>query len=361
MMLPNKLIRMHGRTFECLLLALAILLSGCQSLDLSSKKFPWEKEETIPVPEKIMAVWTEAVHNQTGKPSERGFGGRLMFYDAEQKAIKVEGKVTIFVFDDQREDLTDPAPKYRFIFPANVLEQHFSKSDLGPSYSFWIPLVPVDAPTQPYSLVAKLDGNHGETVLSSLTRKALTGRGPLPAAAKKTDREDVAVDTMVSLAEYQERDKSSATTNRLKTETIELTPSFAHRLQQSSSAKNETNGNLPSEVVRRNGLGESTFQDSNSMTVQSRFGSPPAKSPAPNEPAIQPTEPALRRQPHRGGWLSGLPPTPRSGFRTERPKPDLSKSELSRQAALWFQKEAENQSEAEIPAGNSVAGPAEVD
>ncbi len=328
------------------LVACHLLTCGCQSLSVGKKPFPWEKEKLPPAPENIVAVWTEAVHHQTGKPSERGFGGRLMFHDAEQKAIKVTGKVTIFVFDDQREDLDDPAPKYRFIFPADVLDKHYSQSNLGPSYSFWIPLAPVDSPTHPYSIVARFDGHQGETLVSSLTRKALTGRGPLPSATAKKQLSDESFSgqSVVPVSYEEEIDPATVESQGMKAETIELSPSFSQRLQQPLST------NVPSTMGGKGVSGSASRENSNLVSENAagsdansrQSHSEPQKSLAPSEPSLPPHELSLRRAPHRGEWLSGLPPTPRSGFRNERPKLEQSQSALAQRAEQWFQEEAES-------------------
>jgi hypothetical protein len=314
---------------------------GCQSIK-TDKKFPWEKSTAPVITDHIAAVWTEAVHNQTGKASQRGFGGRLIFYDAEQQPLKVEGQVTIFVFDDERESIEDPSAKYKFVFPANVLDKHYSKSPLGHSYSFWLPLAPADSPTHKYSMVARLDGVHGETVLSSLTRKVLSGRGPAAATAIKTSTSDNS--NSVRKASYAEAITNDQDSRSLKSETIEITPSFSERLRSS-----------PREPTKPEPIEQQSDRNVGDVTESlPAVDSQPAKSPAPSESLTPPTARSPRREPRHGEWLSGLPPTPRSGFRSERTTQLQSHTALSQRAQQWFQAQAQKQSATEAPTENSL-------
>ncbi len=357
-------------------------LTGCQTLKIP-EKMPWVKEEKPAVIDHILAVWTEAVHSQTGKPAQRGFGGRMIFFDAQEKPIEVDGKLTIFVFDDHNINTQDPAAKYKFVFPAEVLPQHFSKSDLGPSYSFWVPLADGNAPTQHFSLVAKFESIHGETVLSSLTKKVMVGSGAAK-VAKETPVEKV--DGEVRPVSYQEfaaakNAEQPSLGREIRSETIELTPSFSQRLAKTTPVTNtDANATIPS--VSGTGVPErgvpinaeridsidrgqpdrieqrpdnfvqpasfdagATTNDSRVMVAGgSSTGSVLSQSQAPSGQLFPPNETAPRREPHRAGWLSGLPPTPRSGFQMERTMSDRSTSELSRRAEQWFRAQAGNPS-----------------
>ncbi|MFW6170661.1 MAG: hypothetical protein ACODAD_09240, partial [Planctomycetota bacterium] len=59
-------------------------LTGCAPLDLTEVKlpaFPWQKTQGEPVPpQRIVGFWSDTVMYQQGKPSVRGFGGRVYFY-----------------------------------------------------------------------------------------------------------------------------------------------------------------------------------------------------------------------------------------------------------------------------------------
>ncbi len=80
-----------------LLLSLLFLFAGCSQFDMS-RRIPW-RADTSDKPRqanKIMATWTDAVsHNPTRQP-QRGFGGRVMFFEADNdKPVKVEGDLAV--------------------------------------------------------------------------------------------------------------------------------------------------------------------------------------------------------------------------------------------------------------------------
>jgi hypothetical protein len=235
--------RFCRRSFQLALLGIWLAISpGCQTMQIPDT-LPWAKDKKPAALNHILAVWTEAVHSQTGQPAQRGFGGRLIFFDAAEQPMEVKGKLTIFVFDDQNSDVQNPAAKYKFVFPSEVLPKHFSKSELGPSYSFWVPLAAGNAPTHHFSLVAKFESDQGETVLSSLTKKVMVGSG---SPKDKLESNQTSSGSGVQPASYREleSDKSSESATgfsetflgralasdsgrEIRSETIELTPSFS--------------------------------------------------------------------------------------------------------------------------------------
>ena len=320
-----------------------VVLTGCQTIQPGAK-FPWEKTAKFEMPEKIMAVWTEAVQHQDGKVAQRGFGGRIFFYDKQEQPVKVDGTVMIYVFDNEDVDTGSYSPQKKFVFLGETLASHYSKCSLGHSYSFWIPLGPVGGASNNLSLVARLDGTNGGSVVSSMTRKFLPGVTP-------PNTTDVAIPTnrmlnSVKQVQYLEPESTATeSNNQSKTDiishTIDLTPSFSKRLQLIGSAEpagvasesTQPNGNKT--VILPN-VSISPTRDESST----HFELP--KSQAPSTPSFPPAESLPRRQPHRAEWLSGLPPTPRSGFRSAKKMPDQSESELARKAAQYFQSQGQN-------------------
>src|SRR5688572_26257626 len=77
--------------------------SGCktpvvESLKLSkiNEQMPWHDADQPRegVPTRVIANWSDAVHYQQNKKPQRGFGGRLMFYDNEGNApVLVDGEL----------------------------------------------------------------------------------------------------------------------------------------------------------------------------------------------------------------------------------------------------------------------------
>ncbi|MFM7563562.1 MAG: hypothetical protein ACKO81_11065, partial [Planctomycetota bacterium] len=273
---PNSS-RSLARTFHFWICLWLVCLTGCQTFDAKAP-FPWEKEKDKPQPDKIMAVWTDAVRTESGKPAERGFGGRVFFYDDKGKPMKVEGTVHIYVFDDDRSMDHVQTPEKKFVFPADTLELRYSKCSLGHSYNFWVPIGSVQGPNRNLSLVTKIELKSGGSVVSSVTRKILPGSGLPPAAlaAKpKSGQPSLAslanpASGSVAQVSYDEplpEDNAAtkpAATRQITAETIQLTPSFTQRLRQlseedkakQSPAINSTRSTSPQEKTQLNDAGK---------------------------------------------------------------------------------------------------------
>lgn len=154
---------------------------GCQSLSKMptlSSPTTWFQgksvEEQHGVPQRLVALWTEDVLNQSGKPSTRGFGARIYFYDAQDKAIQVDGQLVIYAYDDSKPQ-TGPqrAPDRKFVFTPEDFKTHFSESQLGASYSIWIPWDGIDGPRTDISLVPVFTSVSGKIVVGAQTINVL--------------------------------------------------------------------------------------------------------------------------------------------------------------------------------------------
>ncbi len=148
------------RTFLCSLLALSTgcassVFDGSSNRNTKKKKegWSWFKKPEYQEPKSMVAIWTEDTLAVPGKPVTRGFGGRLYFYNEKSQAIPVEGELMVYGFDDSvtPSSTSGPVPTAspsdqelaqagkKFKFTAEQFTQHFSHSDLGASYSIWIP------------------------------------------------------------------------------------------------------------------------------------------------------------------------------------------------------------------------------
>jgi hypothetical protein len=312
-----------------------------------------------------MAVWTDAVRTESGKSAERGFGGRIFFYDDNGKTMKVEGTVHIYVFDDDRSMDQAQVPEKKFVFPADTLDLRYSKCSLGHSYNFWVPIGSVQGPNRNLSLVTKIELKSGGSVVSTVTRKILPGSGlpPTATAAKPKSNQPTSSAPAksptgsVAQVSYDEplENATSATTppaaRQITAETIQLTPSFAQRLRQQTQeekakqtpATSSEGSTLPTEKsdLDRQQHDGSTSQSLNEPAVDSEL----RKSQAQNLQSTQLDAATPRHQPHPAGWLSALPPTPRSGFQNVRPRIDPNSAQQLRRAAALAQAQAETQAQ----------------
>ncbi len=153
-----------------------------QLLDFDLRRnIPWRIGEVVPpkTPTKIVAIWTDAVLHQPGRPPTRGFGGRLMFYGPdESNPIKVDGTLVVYAFDEEGRSPTDVKPDRKYVFPPDQFARHYSKSKLGHSYSIWIPWDEVGGPRKEISLIARFIPKNGAAIVSGQSRQILPGVAP---------------------------------------------------------------------------------------------------------------------------------------------------------------------------------------
>ncbi len=124
----------------CVLLLVCCGLSGCQALRertaSASKRtkelLTWnDQKETDPnqKPEKMVAIWSESIIYGPDSRPTRGLGGRIYFYNVEHQAVPVTGELTVYAYDDQKnEDKTQPDRKY--VISAEQFQEHHSPSEL---------------------------------------------------------------------------------------------------------------------------------------------------------------------------------------------------------------------------------------
>ncbi len=138
---------MHTRWIA--LIGCLVWFSGCASLTTNDKSkskkekswLPWGNKE-YQIPQSLAVVWSEDILNVPGKPATRGFGGRIYFYNEKSQAISVEGELTVHGYDEtfaKPGGVVSPEADKTFKFTPEQFTQHFSQSDLGASYSVWIP------------------------------------------------------------------------------------------------------------------------------------------------------------------------------------------------------------------------------
>jgi hypothetical protein len=154
------------------------LLTTAQSL-CAQVTMPWFNGKPRR-PDRMAVFWTDTVLNQPPFPGVRGFGGRVLFFVSDSdKPVKVDGSLTVFAYDDSDQDMTQTVPDRKFIFTAEQLPRHYSKSKLGHSYSFWIPWDAVGGPQRTISLVCRFEPREGGMIVSESLREILPGSAPL--------------------------------------------------------------------------------------------------------------------------------------------------------------------------------------
>jgi hypothetical protein len=170
----------------CLAALLVAGIAGCsvpkKASDLKpSKLFSLgdddEPEEGIPV--RMEGTWTDTVLNQPGQKPQRGFGGRLIFYGKDDHTpILVDGQLVVYAFDETGRDPTDNKPTRRYVFPGDQMPARMSKTEIGASYSFWLPWDEAGGPQTEVSLVCRFEPKGGAVVVSEQTKHLLPGSLP---------------------------------------------------------------------------------------------------------------------------------------------------------------------------------------
>src|SRR5215471_323342 len=128
------------------------------------------------VPVRLVGAWTDTVMTQPGQKPQRGFGGRVTFYDKEgKKPILVDGQLVVYTFDEAGRQQTDNKPTRRYVFPGDQMPLHMSKSDMGASYSFWLPWDDVGGPKTEVSLICRFEPKGGGVVTGEQTHHLLPG------------------------------------------------------------------------------------------------------------------------------------------------------------------------------------------
>lgn len=202
----------------------ALPLSGCSVVQESATWPPnWfdDKDEKKPLPDRMMVIWTDTVLHQPQQPGVRGFGGRVYFYkDKSPDPIEVDGGLAVYAFDAATTQTASSKPEKKFVFTPDQFAEHMSDSEMGKSYSIWIPWDQVGGESRQLSLVTRFEGRSGGVVISDPTIKLLPGlKTPLSHSKEPT--------ATIQQATYLNPPQQSKTTNDdRQAETIDLPPSF---------------------------------------------------------------------------------------------------------------------------------------
>lgn len=123
--------------------------TGCQTWGNKSTSTTWWGKSKEPVPPdapenfgeavKMDISWKDDVLPGPGGRLQRGVGGRVHFFDKNDKPIRVHGSMTVYGFDEHNGKSTSPRPDKRFHFKDEELQSVYSESAIGHSYSIWLP------------------------------------------------------------------------------------------------------------------------------------------------------------------------------------------------------------------------------
>ncbi len=137
-----------------------------------------KKDEPTPpqVPTRLVSTWTDTILNQQGEKSQRGFGGRLLFFNEEgEDPIRVEGQLVVYAYDERGRAAHETHPTRRYIFPAEQFVRHESEAAIGSSYSVWLPWDAVGGEQKNISLIARFESKAGPLIVGEQTKHLLPG------------------------------------------------------------------------------------------------------------------------------------------------------------------------------------------
>jgi hypothetical protein len=176
-----------NRNFFAVLATFAVLASfGCQSIrkpTVFSRLAPGKSKEIEFVqPHRMAVIWTEdSLPAMNGKKGTRGFGGRVYFYDAQDKPVRVDGELNVYAYDDSSIDdrnaiEANRKPDRKYVFLASEFQKRHSESGIGPSYNVFIPWDEVGGPRKTVSLVPIFKPTNGQLVGSGHAIAMLRGK-----------------------------------------------------------------------------------------------------------------------------------------------------------------------------------------
>lgn len=230
----------------CCSIAVAAIVGGCKSLD-THKLMPWsESKGKAPdpnaVPVRMAVTWLDAAYTAPGKQATRGFGGRVYFYNRDHKAIPVEGELIVYGYDDSTQDNSSRTPDRKYVFTPEQFAQHVSQSELGPSYSVWIPWDAVGGDQKNLSLLPIFRSTGGQVLTGDQTAAVLPGIKPQPLDATPKRTPPVLSNGNPSTAVRQvsyEQTGTDLTEPRIRTTTIDVPMSTKLRLQTVSPGETQ--------------------------------------------------------------------------------------------------------------------------
>jgi len=148
---------------------------------------PRIKESQYATPARMAILWSPAMYNEIGKPATRGFGGRVYFYDAKNKPIAVEGQLVVYAYTNDKPNIDSRVPDRKFAFTPEQFTQHYSPTEMGASYSIWIPWDAVGQPQADVSLCPIFTSSSGALVMGQPSRNMLPGPNTPPTVSSVVD------------------------------------------------------------------------------------------------------------------------------------------------------------------------------
>lgn len=190
--------------YTTVLLFVVLFIAGCQS-NLTAKKIQAKNpmaKNSAKTPTKFVDVWNNYAQSTSDGKVMRGIAGRIHFYaDSEKKrAVKVDGNVTVFVFDADEKDPARSKPLRVYQFKADSLPKHYAfKKPLGHGYDFFLPYDELGGEELRLCVMTRFDDRLEDNfVLSQPVNTILQGTKPEPTLPNESVREYLASKSIMS-------------------------------------------------------------------------------------------------------------------------------------------------------------------
>jgi len=220
-----------SKLLSCSLILTLIACVGCNAGKSVGKKVAsWDvrravglksdKPEPSQVPDSMVTSWVNAVLSKPGTEAKRGFGGRITFFGEDgETPVRVDGQLAVYAFDESLGDPEVIHPTRRYVFPQDQFEMHESETNLGPSYSVWLPWDAVGGEKKNISLIARFEPHGGALLVGEQTRHLLPGTS---LASKKPKDDEPQATNGVQLAQHAKPEgTSSLATQAVATQLVE--------------------------------------------------------------------------------------------------------------------------------------------
>jgi hypothetical protein len=187
--MPQSLKRLGG------LALLLVFVFGCQTpraVKQIQAKNPLAKN-VAKTPTKIVDVWNSYAQTTPDGKVMRGIAGRIHFYGDQKptRSVKVDGNLSVFVFDGNETDPAHTKPLKVFQFQADTLNKHYAfKKPLGHGYDFFLPLDEIGGEEKPLCVMARFDDQlENRLVMAAPVNTVLAGSKPQNVHVEPTVRE----------------------------------------------------------------------------------------------------------------------------------------------------------------------------
>jgi hypothetical protein len=167
------------RQLSAILLSVAFLGSvGCTaSRGLTAALAPKATVDTAPLPSvtKIVCLWEPGVGKVPNGP-RRGVLGQVLFFTAGDSASsKVDGTVTVYLFDDHGTVAEQTQPVHKMVLSSQDLEAVYAETAVGHSYHIPVPYPKNHGMETTCTMRVKYTSPAGEVTYSDLNSVRLDG------------------------------------------------------------------------------------------------------------------------------------------------------------------------------------------